>query len=256
MESGSGQPPSFGPGSPGYGPGAERPEEEANEPDSPVPAPDTPAGPQSPAPGAYPPPPPPPGPETLGAPQAPPQAPGYGGPVPPGGWQQSPAPPAFQPQGQLASWGSRLGAYAIDALVLFVPAVILFVVIVGGAVGISGSNDNVATGALVVSLIGWGLLFLAMSLLYAPLLMMRKGKNNGQTWGKQIVGLRAVRDDGRPYDFGSAALREVVLKGLAVGVASSIIPFIPWFLNFFWPLWDDQNRALHDMAASSHVVRA
>ena len=39
-------------------------------------------------------------------------------------------------------------------------------------------------------------------------------------------------------------------------IASSIIPFIPWFLNYFWPLWDDQNRALHDMVVSTHVVQA
>ena len=93
-------------------------------------------------------------------------------------------------------------------------------------------------------------------LLYAPLLMMRQGQYNGQTWGKQLLGIRVVRDNGEPFSFGPAALREVVLKGLAVGIASSIIPFIPWFLNFFWPLWDDENRALHDMAASTHVIRA
>ena len=56
--------------------------------------------------------------------------------------------------------------------------------------------------------------------------------------------------------FGWAALREIVIKGFLVGVASSIIPFIPWFLDFFWPLWDDENRALHDMIVSTHVVQA
>ena len=65
-----------------------------------------------------------------------------------------------------------------------------------------------------------------------------------------------MRDNGQPFSFGSAALREVVLKQLAVGIASSIIPVIPWFLNYFWPLWDDENRALHDMAASTHVIQA
>ena len=59
-----------------------------------------------------------------------------------------------------------------------------------------------------------------------------------------------------PFGFGAAVLREVVLKQLAVGIASSIIPFIPWFLDYFWPLWDDQNRALHDMGASTHVIKA
>jgi uncharacterized RDD family membrane protein YckC len=46
------------------------------------------------------------------------------------------------------------------------------------------------------------------------------------------------------------------LKGLALGIAGSIIPLIPYLLNYLWPLWDDQNRALHDMIVSTHVVQA
>jgi uncharacterized RDD family membrane protein YckC len=149
-----------------------------------------------------------------------------------------------------------LGATLIDSLILLVPAAILFVVIVGGAIGLSGDDDDVATGAAIVAFLLFGLLFLVIYLLYAPVLMMRRGERNGQTWGKQVIGIRAVRDNGQPFDFWYAALREIALKGLAVGIASSIIPLIPWFLNFFWPLWDDQNRALHDMAVSTHVVRA
>jgi len=178
----------------------------------------------------------------------------YTGPVPPGGWQQ-PIQPVVA-GGQLASWGSRLGAYLIDGLVLLIPAVLLFIVFVASAVGLSGEDDDVAIGAAIAGVILFFLVFAIVLLLYAPLLMMRQGEHNGQTWGKQVVGLRVVRDNGQPFTFGSAALREVVLKNLAVGIASSIIPLIPWFLNFFWPLWDDENRALHDMAASTHVVRA
>jgi uncharacterized RDD family membrane protein YckC len=176
--------------------------------------------------------------------------------VPPGGWQQPMASPAFQPQGQLASWGSRAGAYLIDGLVLFVPGILLFVLIVGSAVGLSGGDDDVAVGAAIGLSILWLLAFGVIALLYAPVLMMREGARNGQTWGKQAVDIRAVRDNGQPFTFGSAALRDVLLKNIAVGIASSIIPLIPWFLNFFWPLWDDENRALHDMAASTHVVKA
>ena len=86
--------------------------------------------------------------------------------------------------------------------------------------------------------------------------MAREGQYNGQTWGKQMLGIRVVRDNGQAMSFGWAALREIAVKGLAVTIASSIIPIIPWFLNFFWPLWDDENRALHDMICSTHVVRA
>src|SRR5215212_4588528 len=98
--------------------------------------------------------------------------------------------------------------------------------------------------------------YLVVAFLYAPLLMAREGPRNGQTLGKQALGIRVIRDGGERMSFGWAALREIVIKGFAVGVASSIIPIIPWFLNFFWPLWDDQNRALHDMVVSTHVVQA
>lgn len=202
-------------------------------------------GPQSPPPGAQPPPPSP----------GPPPAPGqhqYGGPVPPGGWQQPPQPVV---PGQLASWGSRLGAYVIDGLIILVPSLIILALIGGGlfATGDDGDGGFIAlVGAAILTVF----VIVVVAFLYAPLLMMRQGSNNGQTIGKQLLGIRAVRDNGQQWSFGSAALREVVMKNLAVGVASSIIPVIPWFLNFFWPLWDDQNRALHDMAVSSHVVRA
>ncbi len=230
----------------------ERPDSPGTGPQSPAP----PAGPQSPPPES--PVAPPPAQQPAG-PQSP--APGgYGGPVPPGGWQQpvGAAPPqavAASP-GQLAGWGARLGAYLIDALIIAVPFLIIFFALVAGAVGFGESNDDAAAGGLIAGGILTVLTFAAVALLYAPLLMRRDGERNGQTWGKQIIGIRAVRDNGQAWSFGSAALREVVIKGLAVGIASSIIPLIPWFLNFFWPLWDDQNRALHDMAVSSHVVKA
>jgi uncharacterized RDD family membrane protein YckC len=212
-----------------------------------------PPGPQAPSPGPQAPPPPPQGPPGYAPPAPGPEtAPGYGGPVPPGGWQQPIARPESGWAGKpLASWGSRLGAYLVDFLVVIVPVVILAVVIFGGAAGADSS-----VWAWIGASILYALLFAAVFLLYAPLLMMREGERNGQTLGKQLVGIRVVRDSGEPFGFGWAALREVVLKQLAVGIASSIIPFIPWFLNYFWPLWDDENRALHDMGASTHVIKA
>jgi uncharacterized RDD family membrane protein YckC len=148
----------------------------------------------------------------------------------------------------LASWGTRLAAYLLDALILLVPVILLTIVIVAVAAG----SD---TGAIVTGIFGF-LAFLVVAFLYAPLLMAREGPNNGQTWGKQALGIRVIRDNGEAMNFSWAALREIVVKGLGVGIASSIIPFIPWFLDFFWPLWDDENRALHDMVVSTHVVQA
>ena len=170
--------------------------------------------------------------------------------MPPGGWEQ----PIAQQQGPgwhgrpLASWGSRVAAYLLDLLILLVPVIVLTVIIVAVATG----SD---TAGWVTGILGF-LAYLAAAFLYAPFLMAREGRHNGQTWGKQILGIRVIRDNGEHMGFGWAALREIVIKGFGVGIASSIIPFIPWFLDVFWPLWDDENRALHDMIVSTHVVAA
>ena len=119
-------------------------------------------------------------------------------------------------------------------------------------VAIAAGSD---TGAIVTGIVG-GLAYLVVLFVYAPTLMAREGRNNGQTWGKQMIGIRVVRDIGEPMNFGWAALREIAVKGLLVSIVSSIIPLIPWLLDYLWPLWDDQNRALHDMVCSTHVVRA
>jgi uncharacterized RDD family membrane protein YckC len=191
----------------------------------------------------------PPGPQAPSAPPPPPPGPQAPAEVPPGGWQQ---PIAQQQPGwvgrPLASWGTRVAATVIDWLILLVPVAVLIAIVVGVAAG----SD---TGAVVTAIVGF-LAYLVVALIYAPVLMARDGARNGQTWGKQILGIRVVRDAGEPVGFGFAALREIVVKGLLVGVASSIIPLLPWLLDNLWPLWDDQNRALHDMVVSTHVIQA
>jgi len=154
----------------------------------------------------------------------------------------------------LASWGSRVGAAIVDWLIVGIPAIVLFVVIVGGTIGLTGDDDSSAWAVLGASLL-WIAVAFALVLLYAPTLMAREGSHNGQTLGKQMVGIRVVRDSGESMNFGWAALRELVVKGFLVGFASSIIPLLPWLLDVLWPLWDDENRALHDMVVSTHVVR-
>jgi uncharacterized RDD family membrane protein YckC len=150
----------------------------------------------------------------------------------------------------LASWGSRVGATLLDLVVLLgalvalvSPGVILLVATDGGAAGI-------------VLLVLGGLAYVVGSFLYAPYFMQRSGPHNGQTLGKQWVGIRAVRDTGEPFGFGWALLREFVVKNLLFASVGGFFLYIPTLLDWLWPLWDDQNRALHDMVVTTHVLQS
>jgi uncharacterized RDD family membrane protein YckC len=168
--------------------------------------------------------------------------------VPPGGWEQpiGQAPHVFA-GAELSGWWRRVGAQIVDSLILTIPAVLIVILVVVVAAG----SD---VGAVVTGIVS-SLAYVVAAIFYAPVLMKRSGRHNGQTWGKQAVGIRVVHDTGEEVTFGYAFLREVVVKYLLFGFVGSFFFSIPTIVNYLWPLWDDQNRCLHDMIVKSHVVR-
>jgi uncharacterized RDD family membrane protein YckC len=116
--------------------------------------------------------------------------------------------------------------------------------------GVAWAATGSGTVAVLAGLVAFPLA-LAILLGYYPFTM----KGSGQTPGKRLVGIRVVRDDGQEVTLGWAALREIVVKGLLIGGVGGSL-FIPWLLNYIWPLVDDQNRAFHDMLVKSHVTRS
>jgi uncharacterized RDD family membrane protein YckC len=142
----------------------------------------------------------------------------------------------------LATWGSRVGATLLDGVFLAAAFV--------APIALLGSGANAAGGVLLVAAFAWAYLG------YAPVFMMREGAHNGQTPGKQIVGIRVVREGGEPFNYGYALLRELGIKTLLFGLVGSFFVYIPILLDYLWPLWDEQNRALHDMVAATRVVQA
>ena len=220
------------PAGPGYGPGG------VYAPPTGQPAPAW----QPPAAGQPPQPPPPgqPAPPAPPAGQPPPPAPPAAGYPPPVAWQ--PAGPARFGGHILASWGSRAAAFLLDSvfvLLAFVPAIVVL------------ANHGTAVGLILL-----GLAFIWTTFLYAPVFMMRAGDRNGQSLGKQILRIRVVRQGGETMDFGWSLLRELIVKGLLIGMVGSFFLSIPVLLDYLWPLWDEQNRALHDMIVSTRVVEA
>jgi uncharacterized RDD family membrane protein YckC len=151
----------------------------------------------------------------------------------------------------LAGWWSRVGAALLDGLIalgiLIVPLIIISVVVFGSLD--EDTADPLAR--LVFSLIGF-----AYVLVYYPLTMKRPGQHNGQTFGKQIVGIRVVREDGYQFTGGNAVVREFLVKDLLFGYAAACLLYIPTLLNYLWPLWDQRNQALHDKMCNTLVIQA
>ena len=181
--------------------------------------------------------------DPFGRPEAPPAG-GYGtGPVPPGALSPRERYDPAQDVRPPAEYWRRAVAAIIDFVVVGIAAAIVLTVAL-----LPFDLDD--AGAILVGLVA--ILAIAVgSFLYAPFLMAR---TNGQTLGKMATGCRVVRTDGRPVDFLWAALREVVVKSILVGIASAVTGGLAWLANYLWPLFDKRKRALHDLVVDSRVV--
>ncbi len=188
------------------------------------------------------------------APERPEALPGYGSPPPPGAGGPV-APAAYggvMGRYVLATWLSRVGAQLIDGLIIFVAALIPFLPI-SAAIGIgAASNSNTGLGAAIGVAVLWIACIAVMALLYAPVLMAR---TNGKTVGRMVMNIRVVRTSGEPITFGFALLREVVVKAIGVSLVGTFTFGLAGLLDSLWPLWDEENRALHDFVVSTRVVQ-
>jgi uncharacterized RDD family membrane protein YckC len=182
---------------------------------------------------------------------------GYTSPPPPGaggvgtGAPVGVAPVAVAGRYVLAGWWSRAGAQLIDGIIVGIGAAILFVVITAPfSVGFFAS-DNTGLAALAVGAILSIICIAIIATLYAPALMAR---TNGKTLGRMATGIRVVRATGEPITFGFAMLREVAVKAILFGVLGSITGGIANLIDYLWPLWDEENRALHDFVVNTRTV--
>jgi uncharacterized RDD family membrane protein YckC len=150
---------------------------------------------------------------------------------------------------QLSNWWRRVGASFVDALIVAPASTGLFLVLGGDFGELFDRNDYPLPDSGQLGVSGSAVL---MALLYFPTIMKR---TNGRTAGKVALGIRVVRTDEQPMTFTRAALREVVIKLLLVGSTPFVNPVLS-FLDGLWPLWDKDNRAIHDMLARTRVVRA
>src|SRR5690349_1048901 len=139
----------------------------------------------------------------------------------------------------LAGWWTRAGAQVIDGLILMSGGIALMLVVLG-----SGVDEDVAIAVL------YGVLIVAV-VVYNALMLSRKGEGNGQTIGKNAMGIRVVRTDcNGPITLDVASRREALRRALL-----GISPFYS-IIDIFWPISDVANQSLHDKVAKTYVVMA
>lgn len=148
---------------------------------------------------------------------------------------------------ELSGWWRRVGASVVDFLLLFIP-ITIFVEAAG--LGPDAAPDDYSLSANL-DLVGMILSLVASSVYF----MWTMSAWNGQTVGKRVTGIRVVREDGTPVTAAFAFNRQTLVIGILFGWLAILLLYIPTFLNYLWPLWDDKHQALHDKIVKSRVVR-
>lgn len=140
----------------------------------------------------------------------------------------------------IAGIGSRFLAAIIDTLLISVAQVIIFLLL-GLIITRAGLAENaagsllLALGTLLAFSILWGY-YIAFELLWG-----------GQSPGKRAIGLRVVREGGRPVTFLSSAIRNLI----------RIADFLPAFygIGVVVMFIDRRARRLGDLAGGTLVVK-
>jgi uncharacterized RDD family membrane protein YckC len=168
--------------------------------------------------------------------QPPPQQGGWQPPPQQGGWGPPPQPGygggggfgggGFGgPQGPLAGWPLRVGAY----LLAVAPALVL--------AAINFAIDSVALGFLI-SLVNFA---------YGLWLAYEDGAK-GQNWAKKIVGIKLIKEQTGQVIGGGAGIGRSFLH---------IIDILPccFPLGFAWPIWDNKKQTFADKIMGTVVIQ-
>jgi uncharacterized RDD family membrane protein YckC len=135
--------------------------------------------------------------------------------------------------------GARVAALIIDTILISL--VTLLVVGVLSVVGVAGGSE--VFGALI------GLIVLPITLAIQFGYFIYLEGDRGQTFGKQIMNIVVVRDDGSDIDMRDAAIRNLlrIVDGLGI--------VIPYLVALVLVLVTDDNQRLGDIVADTLVVK-
>lgn len=147
----------------------------------------------------------------------------------------------------LAGPGRRLAGWLVDTTLLSVAA------FATGLLPFIPDDDAGFFVSEFVVLIGGGSVWFLIA------------RDKGQSPAKMLLGMRAVRDDGRPASLGWMLLRDVWLRYvlfIAFGVVLSLIggaiglwiDFALFAVAALWCVWDRNRQCLWDKVAGTRVV--
>jgi uncharacterized RDD family membrane protein YckC len=140
---------------------------------------------------------------------------------------------------ELASWGRRLAALLVDAVVL---GVVIAVALFAAGMPVDELRDRLQDGETLLFVV---LFLIPEGIYYTALIGSRS-----QTFGKMALGIKVVDADSRsPIGYPRAFRRWISTAAMRA------LFTIPTVVDHLWPLRDPRNQCLHDKFARSVVVR-
>lgn len=149
-----------------------------------------------------------------------------------------------------ASLGKRIGAYLIDAIILIVALLIVFIPL-GIGMGVAGMGDG---GNFFTQWLG-GLL--GAGIFYAYFVFLEGSR--GQTLGKMLLGMKVVGPNGAAIDYAQAAKRRfpfIIGSLIPIPILNSLVGFAIVIAILVTVVSDDANRGFHDKWADTGVIDA
>jgi uncharacterized RDD family membrane protein YckC len=176
----------------------------------------------------------------------------------PGGYQPGGYPPPgpgnypgqqpWMPGGELAGLGGRIVAFLIDRFLIGIIIGAAYVIMILLAVaGAATQTEEGSTAGGIAAMLVFLVLFPAALLVMVFNEVYLAGKNNGQTIGKKLMKIRVAKEDGTPFGYMDAFLRNIIGYWISSLICS---------LGFFWGLFDSRNQTWHDKIFHTLVVKA
>lgn len=143
------------------------------------------------------------------------------------------------PRSPLASRSARLGAVALDLLIMVMAPVLV------GSLAIHATDSETAHAVVVILMLaGW----LALTVIQVVLLV-----KHGQTIGKRALRIRVVTmSDETVPGFAKIILLRTLLPAFLVTIP--VAGLAVWLADVFW-IFRDDRRCLHDLIAETKVIR-